>query len=165
MNKFLHAGIIASATVILDQLTKYTIQSSLPLWSSKTIIPNFFNLVHAVNKGAAFGFLNRADITWQRGFFIVITLIALGVIYYLIKSMNKIYKVQVTALSLLLGGAVGNLIDRILFGQVTDFLDFYIGNYHWPAFNVADIALTVGAFMMIIAVYINKNDGSDNITN
>lgn len=156
MNKFLYAGNIAAITTVLDQVTKILVKTYMPLWSSKTIIQDHFNLVHAVNKGAAFGFLNRADITWQRGFFIAITLIALGVIYNLLKSTRNENKVQIIALALLLGGAIGNLIDRILYGQVTDFLDFYIGSYHWPAFNIADIALTIGALVMIAALYIKK---------
>lgn len=163
MNKFLFAGTIATFTAVLDQVTKELIKAEMPLWSAKTVIPDFFNLVHAVNRGAAFGFLNRADISWQRGFFIAVTIVALTVIYYLISSADKKEKLQITSLALLLGGAVGNLIDRIFYGKVTDFLDFYIGNYHWPAFNVADIALTVGAITMIASMYWKRPNASNSL--
>lgn len=165
MNKYIFAGTIASLTVIFDQISKAMVRSSMPLWSSDPIFPNFFNMVHAVNKGAAFGFLNRADISWQRSFFIIITIVALGIIYSLIKSAHKSNKLQIASLALLLGGAIGNLFDRIIYGEVTDFLDFYIGKYHWPAFNVADIALTIGAVLMIISLYFGKPNAPDNSRN
>ncbi|MFW5498738.1 MULTISPECIES: signal peptidase II [unclassified Maridesulfovibrio] len=156
MNKYFLAGIISAVTLVLDQITKIAVREKMVLWASETIIPGFFNLVHVVNKGAAFGFLNRADITWQRNFFVVVTIIALGAIAMLLKSADKKDKFQIVGLGLVLGGAIGNLIDRILYHQVTDFLDFYYGSHHYPAFNVADIAICLGAFAMIVSFYKNK---------
>jgi signal peptidase II len=102
-----------------------------------------------MNPGAAFGFLSRTPELFRYSFFIGITVLAmLLIIYYLVKSGNE--KAIITlSLALIFGGAVGNLIDRIRFGAVVDFLDFYIGNWHWPAFNAADSAITVGAALML----------------
>lgn len=163
MNKYTLAGITTTIILILDQLTKIATRETMALWASKTIIPGFFNLVHVVNKGAAFGFLNREDISWQRTFFVVVTFVALGAIGMLLKSTDDQDKFQTIGLGLILGGAVGNLIDRILYSEVTDFLDFYISPYHWPAFNVADIAICVGAFAMIISMYRNKSNESGSV--
>ncbi len=160
MKKYPLAAIITTVVLIFDLITKVAIRDKMALWTSATIIPGFFNLVHVVNKGAAFGFLNRGDITWQRTFFIVVTLVALGAISFLLKSTDENDKFQIIGLGCILGGAVGNLIDRIFYSEVTDFLDFYIGSYHWPAFNIADIAICIGAFAMIISMYRNKSDES-----
>jgi signal peptidase II len=156
MNKYFLAGSISLVTLILDQFTKIAVREKMALWASDVVIPGLFNLVHVVNKGAAFGFLNSADITWQRNFFIVITLIALVTIGVLLKSVENRDKFQIAGLGFILGGAIGNLIDRIRYHQVTDFLDFYYGTHHWPAFNVADIAICIGAFAMIISFYKTK---------
>ncbi len=163
MKKYSLAGLIAAVIIILDQITKVAVRNNLELWSSKTIIPDFFNLVYVINKGAAFGFLNRSDINWQRTFFIVITVISLAAITMLLKSTKDKDFFQIAGLGFILGGAVGNLIDRIIYGEVTDFLDIYAGTHHWPAFNVADIAICVGAVAMIISVYRNKSNASNTI--
>ncbi len=163
MKKYSLAGIIAAVIIIFDQITKVAVRSNMELWSSKSLIPDYFNLVYVVNKGAAFGFLNRGDITWQRTFFIVVTVVALSAIGMLLKSTDKKDTFAISGLGLILGGAVGNLIDRILYSEVTDFLDIYVGTHHWPAFNVADIAICLGAFAMIISIYRHKSDASDSI--
>jgi len=106
-----------------------------------------FNLVLAHNTGAAFSFLAGAG-GWQRGFFSVIAVVAAGVIVHLLRKHHE-EKIFSLALALILGGALGNLIDRILLGHVVDFLDFYVQGYHWPAFNVADMAITGGAGLLI----------------
>ena len=139
----------AAAVVALDQITKAAITSRFLLHESSTIIDGFFNLVYVMNPGAAFGFLARASATFRYIFFTGITSVAiLLIIYYLIKNKHGSI-ITVVSLALIFGGAVGNLIDRIRFGAVVDFLDFYIGACHWPAFNVADSAITVGAILMI----------------
>lgn len=122
---------------------------------SYAVINGFFNLVYVMNPGAAFGFLASASTTFRYVFFIGITCLAIVlIIYYLVKSkLGNI--VTVLSLTLIFAGAVGNLIDRIRFGAVVDFLDVYIGTWHWPAFNVADSAITVGAILMIWEMIIN----------
>jgi signal peptidase II len=139
----------AVAVTVLDQITKTAISSRFLLHESYEVINGLFNLVYVMNPGAAFGFLAGASATFRYIFFIGITVIAmLLIIYYLVKSQHGSI-VTVASLTLIFAGAVGNLIDRIRFGAVVDFLDVYIGAWHWPAFNVADSAITVGAALMI----------------
>ncbi len=152
MNRYKLAFLWTVALVALDQVTKLWVSSSLGLWTGKSIIPGFFNLVHVLNRGAAWGFLDSDQIHWQRPLFIAITFVALGFIGYMLKTTHESDKWMFTGLGLIAGGAVGNLIDRIRLGAVVDFLDFYIGNYHWPAFNGADIALTIGSGCLIISI-------------
>jgi len=139
----------AASVIAIDQLTKAVITEKLFMYGTHKVIDGFFNLVYVMNPGAAFGFLSRTPELFRYSFFIGITVLAmLLIIYYLVKSENE--KAIITlSLALIFGGAVGNLIDRIRFGAVVDFLDFYIGNWHWPAFNAADSAITVGAALML----------------
>lgn len=142
------------AVLLLDQLTKIWIQRSIPVWEKGfTVIPGFFDIVHILNRGAAFGFLNRHDIDWQRPFFIVISVLALGLIAALARSKEDDGPFFAYGLGLILGGAVGNLIDRVRLGVVVDFLDFYIGAWHWPAFNVADMGICLGAAGLLVSFY------------
>jgi signal peptidase II len=150
------AAILAASIIIPDQVTKAAVQQKYVLWDTDPVIPGFFNLVHVLNKGAAFGFLNRQDTDWQIWFFVAVTIFAVGFIYYLLSTADHGDRFFIWGLGLVLGGALGNLIDRIRFGFVVDFLDFYIGQYHWPAFNIADIAITCGAFCVIISMYMKN---------
>jgi len=153
------AALLAAGIIIPDQITKAVIQQRYVLWDTDPVIPGFFNLVHVLNKGAAFGFLNQPDTNWQIWFFVAVTIFAVGFIYYLLTTADHGDKFFIWGLGLVLGGALGNLIDRIRFGFVVDFLDFYVGPYHWPAFNVADIAISCGAFYVIISMYMkNKRE-------
>ena len=139
----------AAAVIALDQITKAAITSRFLLHESYAVIDGFFNLVYVMNPGAAFGFLAGASAAFRYIFFTGITAVAiLLIIYYLVKNQHG-STVTVVSLTLIFSGAVGNLIDRIRFGAVVDFLDFYLGTFHWPAFNVADSAITVGAILMI----------------
>ncbi len=148
---------IAGIVILLDQLSKWWAVTSIPLHRSVTVIEGFFDLVNIRNRGAAFGFLNRSDIEWQFWLFMVATIIAVVSIFFLVRS-SKHDVLLFTALGLILGGALGNLIDRIRMRAVIDFLDFYVGNWHWPAFNVADIAICIGAFLTCFAMFLaDKN--------
>jgi len=137
---------LSALVVGLDQLSKFAI-SHLLLRGEGIEIASFFNLVLTYNRGAAFSFLAGAA-GWQRGFFIVLALIASMWIVYLLRKHAK-QTMFCVALGLILGGAIGNLIDRIWIGEVVDFLDFHAGNWHWPAFNLADSAITCGAALLI----------------
>jgi len=142
----------------LDQITKSAITSRLTLHEVFSVVPGFFNLVYVMNPGAAFGFLADASETFRYIFFTGITIVAAGlIIFYLIRS-NARNLLLTACLTLIFGGAVGNLIDRLRFGAVVDFLDVYIGGAHWPAFNVADSAITVGAILMIWEMIINRKN-------
>ncbi len=148
---------IAAIIIFLDQLTKWLVMQYLPQQGSITVLDGFFNLVHIYNRGAAFGFLNRSDIEWQFWLFLVATLIATLAIYYLVRT-SAYSKLLFVSLGLVLGGALGNLVDRIRFRAVVDFLDFYVGTWHWPAFNVADIAICLGALLTCLAMYRMERD-------
>jgi signal peptidase II len=139
----------ATAVIILDQITKAAIVAKFFKHESRTVIDGIFNLVYVMNPGAAFGFLANMSETFRYVFFIGITLVViLCIIYYIVKSKQQ-NMLMVISLALIFAGAVGNLIDRVRFGAVVDFLDVYIGTAHWPAFNVADSAISVGAMLMI----------------
>ena len=143
--------------VFLDQMTKILALRHLSQVPSKEIIPDFFNLVLVFNRGAAFGFLNDPDIDWQFGLFSGATAVGCGLIVYLMRSLPP-GRLLTFGLSGILGGAIGNFIDRVRLRAVVDFLDFYIGDWHWPAFNVADIGICVGAGLVFISLW--KNSGS-----
>ena len=147
------AAPLAAAIVILDQITKLWVQDHLVLFTTHPVIPGFFNLVHVLNRGAAFGFLNRSDIQWQTYFFFAATALAVTIIFHLLRMARDDDKLLIMGLACILGGALGNLIDRIKTGEVVDFLDFYWRSYHWPAFNVADIAIFLGSLGLLVAFY------------
>lgn len=151
----------AAVVVLLDQVTKAAILKQFVLHESRPVIDGFFNLVYVMNPGAAFGFMADASETFRYVFFTGVTVAAvLLIVYYLIKS-NPRNLMLVGSLTLIFGGAVGNLIDRLRFGAVVDFLDVYIGSAHWPAFNVADSAITVGAILMIWEMILNRKSKDD----
>jgi signal peptidase II len=137
---------LAAVIFVIDQLTKYAVTASLRLGERIEITP-FFNLVLVYNPGAAFSFLSDAS-GWQRWFFVVLALAASAWIVYLLHR-HPAQKLFCLALSLVLAGAIGNVIDRLLFGAVIDFLDFHAFGWHWPAFNVADSAITCGALLLV----------------
>jgi signal peptidase II len=142
--------------VVLDQWTKWLVLSNMGLYDSFPIIPNFFSLTHIHNTGGAFGFMaNQAPLIRQI-LFHGVSLISLGVIVYFYHKSPVEYPFLLTSLSLIFGGAVGNLIDRFRIGEVVDFLDVYIGTWHWPAFNVADSAVSVGVVVLMYYMIIKK---------
>ena len=137
---------LAAGLIALDQLSKYAITHSLT-YGSSIEVTSFFNLVLVHNRGAAFSFLSSAS-GWQRELFVAIAVVAsVWVVWLLHKHPGE--TLFCLALSLVLGGAIGNVIDRILVGSVVDFLDFHAGAWHWPAFNVADSAITCGAILLV----------------
>lgn len=138
---------LAALVVVLDQLAKYWISASFGYGEARAVT-GFFNLVLTYNKGAAFSFLAAAS-GWQRGFFIGIALVAMVVIGVLL-ARHAGDKLFCLSLALILGGAIGNVLDRIALGYVVDFLDFYVGGWHWPAFNLADSAITAGAVLLVV---------------
>lgn len=138
---------IAAIVILLDQVTKITV-AQLFSYGESLRITSFFNLVLVYNKGAAFSFL-AAQGGWQRYFFTIFGIVAAIFMVYLLKR-HAGQRLFCWALALLLGGAVGNVIDRILYGHVIDFLDFHAAGWHWPAFNVADMAICLGAALFIL---------------
>ncbi|WP_068545763.1 signal peptidase II [Thalassotalea crassostreae] len=145
---------LAVVFFILDQVTK---QAVVALMDYREVIPvmPFFNLTHVYNPGAAFSFLADQG-GWQRWFFTAIAAgVSVALVVWLAKTPKKDTLISIS-FALILSGAMGNLIDRMMYGYVIDFLDFYVGNKHWPAFNVADSAIFIGAALMIIDAF--KND-------
>jgi len=139
--------VIALVVVLLDQASKIMMSQFLLYGQSETVT-SYFNLVMVYNKGAAFSFLSDQP-GWQRYFFTAVSVIASLFILWMLKR-NSTQRLFCWALALILGGAVGNLIDRIAYGHVIDFLDFHVGGWHWPAFNVADSAITLGAILFVL---------------
>jgi signal peptidase II len=153
---------IAGTVILLDQLTKHWIIATLRLHEGFAVVDGFFNIIHVRNPGAAFGFLAGASPAFRSVFFLAVTLVAiLLIIHYLRHTLRQagIEKLPVVfSLALILAGAVGNLIDRLRFGEVVDFLDVYIGTTHWPAFNVADASISTGAAILVIALFVKKEE-------
>ena len=139
---------LSALVIVIDQITKRIVNTTMQLYQSIELIP-YFQLTYMRNQGAAFSFLSGAG-GWQRWFFIGLAVIASVFICFWLKKLNRSQRWEAIAWSLVLGGALGNLIDRILYGYVIDFLDVYIGDWHWPAFNVADSAITVGVVMLLL---------------
>lgn len=135
-------------TLILDQGSKLAIDKSMQLYQSIPVIP-YFNLTYVHNTGAAFSFLSEAG-GWQRWFFAGLALVISVVIAIWLVRLKRHETLLAVALALVLGGAVGNLIDRLVYGYVIDFLDVYYQDWHWPAFNIADSAITLGVILMLV---------------
>lgn len=136
--------VLVAVIVAFDQLTKFIVDHSMPLHHSIPIIEGFFSLTYVRNTGAAFGIFAGSAELFRRPFLILVSVVAIGFIVVMLKRLRDSEKWLVTALAFILGGAIGNLIDRVLYGEVIDFLDCFWGSYHWPAFNVADSFITVG---------------------
>ncbi len=152
-------GLLAASIVVLDQVTKHLIDSGMRLYDSLPVIDGFFNITYVRNPGAAFSLLANANPTFRAIFFICVTVAAVVLILYYLRLSKMKSMWLIAALSLILGGAVGNLIDRVRFGEVIDFLDVYVGTFHWPAFNVADSAICVGAALLLIGMIAKKRQG------
>lgn len=143
---------LAAAVLALDQAVKVLVLAFVGPAQAITIVPGFFDLVNVRNRGAAFGFLNRADIEWQFWLFLAATAIAVWAIIALARQSSR-EKLLLAGLGLVLGGALGNLLDRIRYRAVVDYLDFYVGDWHWPAFNVADMGICIGVFVACLATW------------
>jgi signal peptidase II len=142
--------LIVFSILAADQLSKYWVVSSFQMFETREVIPGLFNLVYVTNPGAAFSMLADVDSPWRHYFFLgvgTLAIIGLTVGYFLYGREHRLY---LPAFSLITGGAAGNLIDRVYRGEVVDFLDVHVGDLHWPAFNVADSAICVGAGIFIL---------------
>lgn len=146
--------IIGTLIILVDQWTKYLIIDNFVLYESKVIIKGFFDLTYLTNTGAAFGFMAGAD-KWRHIMFQIIGFAALGGLFYLYAASTSASRLLLWGSALVFGGAAGNLIDRIRLHKVIDFLDFHVFSYHWPAFNIADSAITTGGFLL--ALFFLKN--------
>ena len=149
--------LIAAAVLLLDRLAKWAVASNIPLHDSVTVIPGCFHLIHVENTGAAFGLFAESTAQWKIGALVSFSVIALMVVSALLWKHSHSLSTTTIGLSLILGGATGNLWDRMLTGHVVDFFDFYVGSYHWPAFNVADSAIVIGAALLVSEIVFAKS--------
>ena len=147
-NKYSLVAAIIALVVALDQLTKLLVVKKFFLHETVKVVPGFFNLTYVRNPGAAFGILAGAQAYWRVAFFIVVSCAALAVLALLVRKTEE--RLPLVAYAFVGGGAVGNLIDRVRFGEVVDFVDWYYKSYHWPAFNVADAAITLGVVLLAV---------------
>ena len=150
-SKYIILLCLSGLVVALDQISKLFIAHHFQLHESVSVIPNFFNLTYIRNTGAAFGLLAKAPESFRIPFFIIVPLVALTIIILIFKKTRETELLMIASLSLILGGAIGNFIDRLRFNYVIDFLDFHwFQKYHWPAFNIADTTIVAGVVCLIL---------------
>lgn len=154
--KYIHLLLISGIVVIVDQLTKIIISRTLTLYNSIDVIPGLFNITHILNPGGAFGFLANENSVLRAVVFLFVSSIAICFIFYFYMTTPSSYRFLSAGFALIFGGAIGNMIDRIRLGKVIDFLDFYINDMHWPAFNIADSAISIGMAIFIFHILFKK---------
>ena len=155
-NKYLIAGIVAVAVMLLDQYTKHLILQHVPLHHSLEVIESYVTILHTRNKGIAFGILSGQVSAAQTIVLVLTSLAAIAFIFYLLRGLGSPFLYATVTLALILGGAIGNLIDRIRLGEVIDFIDLHWHSHHWPAFNVADSAISVGMVLLVIGMFTKR---------
>jgi len=158
-DKSKHIFTVLVFIVLLDRLSKLIIDRTMPLNHSVSVIENLFSLTYIRNTGAAFGILAGSAAAFRLPFLIFFSLLAIAFIGMMLRRLPESEKGLITALTFILGGAIGNLVDRVVYGEVIDFLDFYWSRFHWPAFNFADSFITVGVMMTFY--YLLRAKGED----
>ena len=148
--------LIALSVLLLDRLTKWLVAKNISPHDGLQVIPGFFRITHVENRGAAFGLFADSPAQWKIALLVLFSIAALVVVSALLWRNSHSMTTTGIGLALILGGALGNLWDRVLNGRVVDFLLFYIGRYQWPAFNVADSAIVVGAVLLVIEILFVK---------
>lgn len=156
--RYVILAFLTVSTVVLDQVSKVQIMQTMRLHESIPVFPEFFSLTYIRNPGAAFGLLASSGQAFRLAFFGVTSVFALGLLGMIFFRLRQDDWVGQLSIAAILGGAIGNLLDRVRFGEVIDFLDFYINGYHWPAFNVADAAISVGVFFLILHFALDKKE-------
>lgn len=146
-------SLIVSIIVILDQITKWLIAQSLPVHDAVPVFESFFHLTHERNTGAAFSLLAQAPASFRQPFFLLTTTVAVVMLLIFLRKVEESDWLTIGAIGGILGGAIGNFIDRVLYGEVVDFLLVHWRGYYWPAFNIADSCITVGVVCMLIASF------------
>jgi signal peptidase II len=148
--------LIAFIVLMMDQATKSIVARSLPLHDTITVIPGFFSISHVLNKGAAFSLFADSGSQYTTPGLIFFSVIVLSVVSTMLWRAGRTFTAGGLALALIMGGALGNLFDRIRIGSVIDFLMFNFGSYHWPDFNVADSAIVIGSLLLISDIFLSK---------
>lgn len=141
----------AAGVFALDRISKWLIETHVSFLDSLRIIPGFFDIVHTENRGVAFSLFNDSTSEWRTLALVLFSIAAVVLVGgFIFRRADRLDRFSLAGFALILGGALGNVFDRIVWGRVTDFLDFYIGSYHWPAFNVADSAIVIGSALLLI---------------
>src|SRR5438105_9827945 len=153
--------LIALSVVVLDRLAKWVVARNIALHDSIQVIPDFFRITHVENRGAAFGLFADSPSQWKIATLVVFSVVSLLIISALLWKNSHSMSTTGIGLALILGGAVGNLWDRLVSGHVVDFLLFYIGQYQWPAFNVADSAIVIGAGLLVFEILSTKSPAQE----
>jgi signal peptidase II len=141
---------LAALVVVLDRCTKWLVETYVSALDTYRVIPGFFDIVHSENRGVAFGLFNDSTSEWRTTLLIGLSLAAVVFVSAMLWRPDRLDRWSFWGLALILGGAAGNVFDRIMWGKVTDFLDFYLGSYHWHTFNVADSAIVVGSGLLLV---------------
>jgi signal peptidase II len=148
--------LVSGCVISADQITKYIIKINLELYDNIIVIENFFNITHVLNPGGAFGFFASGSLEVRRFIFLFMSSVVALFVLWFYKRCAANFAFLSYGLALIFGGAIGNLIDRFRYGKVVDFLDFYIGSAHWPAFNAADSAISIGMGILIYHILFKK---------
>ena len=164
-NKYLVLFFVSGTLIVMDQYTKFMVSLHIPLNYSVKVVGDFFNLTHIRNSGVAFGLFASQQSEYKALMFIAISTIAIMAILVIFHQTPKEKKMVQTGLILIFSGAIGNLIDRSIHGEVIDFVDFYVNGYHFPAFNIADSCITTGVALMVVDLFCGESrpDASTNI--
>ena len=155
--------LIALLVVLLDRSTKWIVARNISLHDGIQVIPGFFRITHVENRGAAFGLFADSPAQWKIAMLVLFSVVALIVVSALLWRNSHVMTSTGIGLALILGGALGNLWDRVVNGRVVDFLLFYIGHYQWPAFNVADSAIVVGACLLVLEIFLTKSPTQQSV--
>jgi signal peptidase II len=154
-------ALLAATIVVADQITKRLVDRMMELHESRPIVDGLLSLTYVRNRGAAFGVLSDADLPYQSALFVVVSLVALVAIGYYALRLPPEHRLAHSALALVLGGATGNLLDRTRLGYVVDFVDVFWKSHHWPAFNVADSAISVGITLLLLDMLLSPSGGDE----
>src|SRR5574340_1108467 len=149
---------LAATVAALDRVSKFIIESYVSFEDTYRVIPGFFDIVHSQNRGMAFGLFNDSTSEWRTMLLIVFSLAAVAVVAAMLWQAPRLNRLTTAGLALVLGGAGGNVYDRVVSGRVTDFLELYVGSYHWPTFNLADSAIVIGSGLLVIEMLKPKRE-------
>ena len=153
---------LALVVVLLDRWTKHVVAKHIAMYAHIQVIPGFFRLTHTENTGAAFSLFADSPSHWKTAMLIAFSLLAMVIVSVLLWKQTRALTMTGVALSLILGGAVGNLWDRLASGRVVDFLLFYVKQYQWPVFNLADSAIVIGASLLVLEILFNRKDAASS---
>ena len=140
----------ATAVFAFDRFTKWIVETRVSFVDTYRVVPGFFDIVHSQNRGVAFGLFNDGVSEWRTPLLLLFSVAAVAIVAVILWNADRLDRLSLAGFSLILGGAAGNVFDRLVWGRVTDFLEFYVGDSHWPTFNIADSAIVIGSGLLLI---------------